>query len=136
MVAQRLDAATRFPGKLSHRQTGTGEQRPPQQEFLTARNTRAVLATNGAPSSCFPENSNKKYPATSCEVFCGAPSGTRTQDPLIKRYSVLVPYVFPFLHFVDFTLFLCTFLVFTFPLLPFISFNFPHLLEHNLSKNP
>ena len=73
---------------------------------------------------------------TSYRAFSGAPSGTRTQDPLIKRYSVLVPYVFPFLHFVDFTLFLCTFLVFTFPLLPFISFNFPHLLEHNLSKNP
>ena len=70
------------------------------------------------------------------KAIFGAPSGTRTQDPLIKRYSVLVPYVFPFLHFVDFTLFLCTFLVFTFPLLPFISFNFPHLLEHNLSKNP
>ena len=26
----------------------------------------------------------KKYLAASCEVFCGAPSGTRTQDPLIK----------------------------------------------------
>ena len=48
---------------------------PPQQ---------AVLVPDGAPSSCFPENSNKKYPAASCEVFCGAPSGTRTQDPLIK----------------------------------------------------
>ena len=30
------------------------------------------------------KTSNKKYPAASCEVFCGAPSGTRTQDPLIK----------------------------------------------------
>ena len=82
------------------------------------------------------KKANKKTPCNLMQGVCGAPSGTRTQDPLIKRYSVLVPYVFPFLHFVDFTLFLCTFLVFTFPLLPFISFNFPHLLEHNLSKNP
>ena len=33
----------------------------------------------------FPQKqATKKYPAASCEVFCGAPSGTRTQDPLIK----------------------------------------------------
>ena len=70
------------------------------------------------------------------KAIFGAPSGTRTQDPLIKRYGILVPYVFPFLHFVDFTLFLCAFLASAFPLLPFISFNFPRLLEHNLSKNP
>ena len=34
MVARRLGAATRFPGKIFHRQTGTGEQCSPLQEFF------------------------------------------------------------------------------------------------------
>ena len=34
MVTRQLGAATLFPGKLFHRQTGTGEQCPPQQEFF------------------------------------------------------------------------------------------------------
>lgn len=34
MVTRQLGAATRFPGKLFHRQTGTGEQCPPLQEFF------------------------------------------------------------------------------------------------------
>lgn len=34
LVVRRLDAATRFPGKSFHRQTGTGEQCPPQQKFF------------------------------------------------------------------------------------------------------
>lgn len=34
LVTRRLGAATLFAGKLFHRQTGTGEQCPPQQEFF------------------------------------------------------------------------------------------------------
>ena len=49
---------------------------PPQQ---------AILVPNGAQTAVPSKTYNKKkYPAASCEVFCGAPSGTRTQDPLIK----------------------------------------------------
>ena len=35
MVARQLGAATPFPGKFFHRQTGTGEQCSPLQSFLT-----------------------------------------------------------------------------------------------------
>ena len=48
---------------------------PPQQ---------AILVPNGVQTAVPSKTYNKKYPAASCEVFCGAPSGTRTQDPLIK----------------------------------------------------
>ena len=48
---------------------------PPQQ---------AILVPNGAQTAVPSKTYNKKYPAASCEVLCGAPSGTRTQDPLIK----------------------------------------------------
>ena len=34
MVARQLDAAMRFPGRFFHRQTGTGEQCSPLQEFF------------------------------------------------------------------------------------------------------
>ena len=53
----------------------SGSLLPPQQ---------AVLVPHGAQTAVPSKTSNKKYPAASCEVFCGAPSGTRTQDPLIK----------------------------------------------------
>ena len=79
MVARRLGAATLFPGKLFHRQTGTGEQCPPQQEFSDILKYTSSSRPDGAPSSCFPQNSNKKYPATSCEVFCGAPCGSKPE---------------------------------------------------------
>ena len=60
--------AARVFFRLGHKTAGTNCSRPPMAHQAPA----------------FPENSNKKYPAASCEVFCGAPSGTRTQDPLIK----------------------------------------------------
>ena len=54
----------------------SGSLFPPQQ---------AVLVPAGARKQRFPQKHTiKKYPAALCEVFCGAPSGTRTQDPLIK----------------------------------------------------
>ena len=34
--------------------------------------------------SNIPKNSNKKQPYVYRKAVCGAPSGTRTQDPLIK----------------------------------------------------
>ena len=39
------------------------------------------------------------------KAIFGAPSGTRTQDPLIKRYGILVPYLSTTLQIVDFTRF-------------------------------
>ena len=58
------------------------------------------------------------------KAIFGAPSGTRTQDPLIKRYSTLVPYLFLALQIVDFTRFLWDILGFrslSFPNLPYLS---------------
>ena len=56
---------------------------PPQAAVAsTASHSRPQWCTNG--SSLKQKQAIKKYPAASCEVFCGAPSGTRTQDPLIK----------------------------------------------------
>ena len=37
MVARQLGAVTPFPGKFFHRQTGTGEQCSPLQEFLGSK---------------------------------------------------------------------------------------------------
>ena len=40
MVARQLGAATPFPGKFFHRQTGTGEQCSPLQEFFDSLHTQ------------------------------------------------------------------------------------------------
>ena len=43
---------------------------PPQQ---------AILVPNGAQTAVPSKTSNKKYPAASCEVFCGAPCGSKPE---------------------------------------------------------
>ena len=49
------------------------------------RPTRPVLVPDGAPVRNIPGNCNKKTPRNFLRGVCfGAPSGTRTQDPLIK----------------------------------------------------
>ena len=49
------------------------------------RPTRPVLVPDGAPVRSIPGNRNKKTPRNFLRGVCfGAPSGTRTQDPLIK----------------------------------------------------
>ena len=49
------------------------------------RGARAVLVPDGAPILNIPGNGNKKTPRNFLRGVCfGAPSGTRTQDPLIK----------------------------------------------------
>ena len=49
------------------------------------RGARAVLVPDGAPVRNVPGNCNKKTPRNFLRGVCfGAPSGTRTQDPLIK----------------------------------------------------
>ena len=49
------------------------------------RGARAVLVPDGAPIRSVPGNCNKKTPRNFLRgVYFGAPSGTRTQDPLIK----------------------------------------------------
>ena len=49
------------------------------------RPTRPVLVPDGAPVRSVPGNCNKKTPRNFLRGVCfGAPSGTRTQDPLIK----------------------------------------------------
>ena len=47
----------------------------------------------------FPENSNKKYPATSCEVFCGAPCGSKPEHFCVsgrhRHHTAAHPEVMP-----------------------------------------
>ena len=95
------------------------------------RGARAVLVPDGAPVRSVPGNRNKKTPRNFLRGVCfGAPSGTRTQDPLIKRYGILVPYLFLALQIVDFTRFLWDILG-----LRSLSFpNLPYLSASNLSR--
>lgn len=48
----------------------SGSLLPPQQ---------AVLVPHGAQTAVPSKTSNKKYPAASCEVFCGAPCGSKPE---------------------------------------------------------
>ena len=56
------------------------------------RPTRPVLVPDGAPVRNVPGNCNKKTPRNFLRGVCfGAPSGTRTQDPLIKSQLLYQP---------------------------------------------
>ena len=56
------------------------------------RPTRPVLVPDGAPVRSVPGNCNKKTPRNFLRGVCfGAPSGTRTQDPLIKSQLLYQP---------------------------------------------
>ena len=85
MVALQLGAATRFPGKLFHRQTGMGEQCPPQQEFFDSlKYTSSSRHQWRTKLLLFRKTAIKNTPQLRARYLFGAPSGTRTQDPLIK----------------------------------------------------
>ena len=85
MVTRQLDAATRFPGKLFHRQTGMGEQCPPQQEFFDSlKYTSSSRHQWRTKLLLFRKTAIKNTPQLRARYLFGAPSGTRTQDPLIK----------------------------------------------------
>ena len=85
MVTRRLGAATRFPGKLFHRQTGTGEQCPPQQSFFDSlKYTSSSRPRWRTKLLLFRKTATKNTPQLLARYLFGAPSGTRTQDPLIK----------------------------------------------------
>ena len=86
MVALQLGAATRFPGTLFHRQTGMGEQCPPQQEFFDSlKYTSSSRHQWRTKLLLFRKTAIKNTPQLRARYLFGAPSGTRTQDPLIKR---------------------------------------------------
>ena len=52
MVARQLGAATPFPGKFFHRQTGTGEQCSPLQEFFDSLHTQGRYKATPHNSKC------------------------------------------------------------------------------------
>ena len=54
LVARQLSAATSFPGKFFHRQTGTGEQCSPLQEFFDRLHTQGKY-------KAIPHNSKCRY---------------------------------------------------------------------------
>ena len=49
-----------------------------------AGGARLCSIPDGAPAGAFPKMAIKKQPYAYRKAVCGAPSGTRTQDPLIK----------------------------------------------------
>ena len=92
MVARKLSAATLFPGKLFHRQTGTGEQCPPQQEFFDSlKYTSSSRHQWRTKHLLFRKTAIKNTPQLLARYLFGAPSGTRTQDPLIKSQLLYQP---------------------------------------------
>ena len=63
---------------------------PPQQ---------AILVPNGAQTAVPSKTSNKKYPAASCEVFCGAPCGSKPEHFCVsgrhRHHTAAHPEVMP-----------------------------------------
>ena len=100
MVTRQLDAATRFPGKLFHRQTGMGEQCPPQQEFFDSlKYTSSSRHQWRTKLLLFRKTAIKNTPQLRARYLFGAPCGSKPEHFCVsgrhRHHTAAHPEVMP-----------------------------------------